>query len=227
MSQVTGQASPKTALLKRQGQPVTPIDEAVALSDERLEAAFPGCLEGALAVRERFRSNGERIPYDSGNLPKDGQLVVTIVRAALLEVEGVRTAVDDLDDVRTTERIREIAIFMGSWAGQATVDWMAENWIAVIRLIKRAGPKGGDDEILQLLLAGGEHWSPALLLSWRLARLEALGQVSSPDFLEAGLQEEIKEAIAQSEQDIRASYVTFANVKKSLFQPVSVYVPGM
>src|ERR1035441_2925600 len=88
-------ASPRVALLKRQGAPVEQIEEADALIDERLVECFPGCLDCALAVRERFRQNGDRIPRDSsGKLASEGQLIVTIVKHAVIEVEGQRTLVE-------------------------------------------------------------------------------------------------------------------------------------
>lgn len=220
--------TPRMALLKRQGMPIEQIEEADAFNDERLAARFPGCLDGALAIRERFRPNGDRLPRDiGGKLPGEGQLVVTIVKQAVIEVEGQRTLVEDLDDVRTEERLREVAVFMRSWAGQALFDWTVENWVAVIKIMKRAGSKGASEEIVRTLLEGEEEWSPALLLSWKLARREALGWLESPDYLVADIQAEIQSAIEESEREMRRSYATFAVLKEGTPEPSPVHIPGV
>ncbi len=221
-------AAPRMALLKRQGMPLEQIEESDALSDERLAARFPGCLDGALAVRERFRPNGNRLPRDmSGKLPNEGQLVVTIVRRAVIEGEGQRILVEDLDDVRTEERLREVAVFLRSWAGQALFDWTVENWVAIIKIIKRAGTKGSGKEVLQILLDSEEEWSPALLLSWKFARREALGMIYSPDYLEPGVHVEIQSAIEEGERAVRRSFATFTLLKQALPQPSLVHIPGV
>src|SRR6266487_160703 len=217
-------SSSRIALFKRQGMPVEQIEESIAENDERLQERFPGCLNGALAVRERYRQTGDRIPRDmNGKLPIEGQLVVTIVTQAVIEVEGQRTVVEDLDDVRTEDRLREVAVFMRSWAGQALFDWTVENWVAVIKVIKRAGSKGGHDAVLQTLLGGEEHWSRVLLLSWRLARREALGLLEAPDYLLPDVQAEIQCAIDEGEREIQRTRIAFSLLKEGAAQASSVH----
>jgi hypothetical protein len=162
----------------------------------------------------------------SGKLPDEGQLVVTLVRQAVIEVEGQQTLVEDLDDVRTEERLREVAVFMRSWAGQALFDWTVENWVAVIKVVKRAGTKGGTEGVLPILLSGEEDWSPALLLSWKFARREALGLLEAPDYLVPDIQAEIQRAIEESERAIRQTYAAFAILKEGIPEPCPVHIPG-
>jgi hypothetical protein len=220
----------KMAMLKRQGMPVEQIEEAIALSDELLQERFPGCLDGAIAVRERFRANGgDRIPRGAdGKLPVDGLLVVTLATQAVIEVEGQRVLVEDLDDVRTETRLREVATMIGrAWAGQALIDWSTENWVAVIRFIKRNGPKGGEvEQILEQLLAQDEAWSPALLLSWQLARREAVGAMESPDYLLPEMRQQIEAALAEGEQEIRRIEAACAVLQQGDPMPSSLHIPG-
>lgn len=216
------------ALLKRQGLPIEQIEESLALSDERLCEQFPGCLDQALAVRERYRPNGERIPRGAdGKLPSEGMLVVTLATQAMIEVEGQRTIVEDLDDVRTDARLREVATMIGrSWAGQALIEWSVESWTAIIKFIKRNGPKGQAEEILARLIEEEEVWSPVLLLSWRFTRREAVGLMETPDYLLPDVRQEIEQAIQEGESDIQQTEAAFAILKQGKPQPSPSYLPG-
>ncbi len=216
------------AILKRQGIPIEQIEGEIALSDDRLKERFPGCLDHALAVRERYRPNGERIPRSSdGRLPTDGMLVVTLATQAIIEVEGQRTIVEDLDDVRTDARLREVATMMGrSWAGQALIEWRVENWVAVITFIKRNGPKGNVEHTLALLLEGEEAWSPVLLLSWRFTRREAIGLIETPDYLQPAVRQEIERAIEEGEREIQRTQTAFTILKKGEPEPSPFHIPG-
>lgn len=218
------------AMFKRQGMPVEQVEEAIALSDALFQERFPGCLDGAIAVRERFRApGGDRISRSAdGKLPTDGLLVVTLVTEAMIEVEGQRVLVEDLDDVRTDARLREVATMIGrAWAAQALIDWSVENWVAIIRLIKRNGPKGGEvEEVLEHLLAQDEAWSPALLLSWQLARREALGAMESPDDLLPELRQQIEATIAESEREIQRIEAARAILQRGDPVPSAWHIPG-
>lgn len=223
-------ASTKMAMFKRQGIPVEQIEEEIALSDEQLQERFPGCLDEAIAVRERFRANGgDRIPRGAdGRLPADGLLVVTLATQAVIEVEGQRVVVEDLDDVRTDARLREIATMIGrAWAGQALIDWSVEDWIAIIRFLKRNGPKGGEvEDVLEQLLAQDEAWSPALLLSWQLARREAVGAMETPDYLLPEMHQQIEAAIAEGEREIRCVETAFTVLQQGNPVPSPLHIPG-
>jgi hypothetical protein len=221
-------ASTKMALLKREAVPIEQIEEAIALSDERLRECFPGCLDHALAVRERYRSNGDRIPRGpDGRLVADGMLVVTLATQAVIEVEGQRIMVEDLDDVRTETRLREVATMIGrSWAGQALIDWRVENWTAIITFTKRNGPKGATEQILELLLEGEEDWSPALLLSWKFTRREAMGLIETPDYLLPEVRQEIEQAIAEGEREIQRTEAAFTLLKQGEPEPSPFHIPG-
>lgn len=221
-------SAPKMALFKRQGLPVEQIEEAIALSDERLHERFLGCLDQALAVRERYRPSGERLPRSSdGRLSSEGMLVVTLATQAIIEVEGQRTIVEDLDDVRTDARLREVATMMGrSWAGQALIEWSAENWVAIITFIKRNGPKGNAERTLALLLEEEEAWSPVLLLSWRLTQRESIGLVETPDYLQPDVRQEIERAIEEGQREIRQTEAAFSILKKGDSEPSPFHIPG-
>lgn len=226
----TSPVATKMAMLKRQGLPVEQVEEAVALSDSLLQERFPGCLDDAIAVRERFRANGgDRVPRGAdGKLPVDGLLVVTFVTQVVIEVEGQRVFVEDLDDVRTETRLREVATMMGrSWAGQALIDWSVENWVGVIRFIKRNGPKGGEvEDVLAQLLAQEEMWSQALLLSWELSSREAMGLIETPDYLVPEMRQRIEAAIAEGEQEIKRIEAARAILLQDGPVPCSFYIPG-
>ena len=223
-------STPKMALLKRQGMPVEQLEEADALEDARLVSRFPTCLDGALAVRERFRQtgNGDRIPRETnGKLAGEGLLVVTIVKQAVIEVEGQRTIVEDLEDVREDVRLREVATFLGrSWAAQAQIDWTVENWVAVIKFIKRNGSKGAPEEVLAMLLDGPEEWSPALLLSWEFTKREALGMLENPDHLSTQVRHEIEHAIEEAEEEILRTQAAFSILTRGAPEPIRVHIPG-
>lgn len=218
------------AMFKRQGMPAEQIEEAIAISDDLLQERFPGCLDEAIAVRERFRANGgDRIPRGpDGKLSSDGLLVVTLVTQAVIEIEGQRVLVEDLNDVRTDARLREVATMVGrAWVGQALIDWSVENWVAVIRFIKRNGPKGGTiEDVLEQLLAQDEVWCPALLLSWEMARREALGTIESPDYLLPEMRQRIEAAIAEGEQEIQRVESAHTILLEGDPVPSSLYIPG-
>ena len=202
------------ALLKRPGSPPELIEEAVAADDTQLAERYPGLLENALALRERFTSSGARV-RDPKQI-NQGQLVVTVVREAVLEMEGQRVWIEDLNDVRTEEKTRDTAVLLQTWARQALIEQALETTPtgprAIIRVIKQAATKGGHAAVFRILNEGTETWSVAITLSWSLARREALGNLSPTQVFEQ--MDAIEAAITQGENDVRRTQASVEILKR-------------
>jgi hypothetical protein len=226
----TPTTSQKMALLKRQGHQAELIEESIAESDKLLSEKYPGILDGALAVRERFGADGRRITArDSrGQLLKEGQLVLTIATQAVIEYEGQRVLVENVEDVRTDEQVRAAILLRESWAGQALVEWSAEeNWIARIKVIKRNGPKGSQDEVLHTLVEGPEEWSSALLLLWHFYRQEALGMLTEDHLLKPEQITRMEEAINSGERDMQQTQASTSLLMRGPAQPSPFHIIGI
>jgi hypothetical protein len=208
------QVSSKMALLKRPGNPPELIEEVVAADDARLTERYPGLLENALALRERFTSSGARVR--DPKQANQGQLVVTIVCEAVLEIEGQRVWIEDLNDVRTEEKTRDTAVLLQTWARQALIEQVVETTAtgprAVIRVIKQAATKGGHGEAFRILNEGPETWSTAITLSWSLTRQEALGNLSPTQVFEQ--MEAIEAAITAGENDVSRTHASTETLKR-------------
>src|SRR5581483_4865397 len=224
---LSAQASAKMAVLKRPGSPPELLEEAIAIDDARLAERYPGLLENALAIRERFTASGVKVR--DPRQTNQGQLVVTIVREAVLEIEGQRVWIEDLDDVRTEQRTRDTAVLLQTWARQAIIEQAIESTPtgprAVIRVIKQAATKGHQSDVFRLLSAGPETWSRALTLSWSLASQEARGYLSPTQVFEQ--MGAIEAAIAQGEDEVKRTEVSTQVLKLGTAVPSPLLLIGL
>lgn len=214
------------AVLKRPGNPPELLEETIAADDARLAECYPGLLENTLAIRERFTASGVKVR--DPRQANQGQLVVTIVREAVLEIEGQRVWIEDLNDVRTEEKTRDTAVLLQTWARQALIERTTETTPtgprAVIRVIKQAATKGSQSDVFRLLYAGPETWSVVLTLSWSLARQEAIGHLSPTQVFEH--MGAIEAAIVQGEHEIKQTDISTETLKRGSAVPIPLLLIG-